>query len=271
MTEEVEESEDDDWKDDILKKFESKFAHHFCDICGLKAGSRCGGCKMARYCSREHQVEDWRLGHDLECKAYQKGTRLPEKRKSPSLFKEFEIETEEENVDEEEEDEEDGGSSVDDKKELIQLYEAKFANREIAPDPEEGVEEEDLEKKVFLDFQKKTKKHPDQVLRYSRGNQNALVWVSAQNKPETIPPCENCGANRIFEFQILPQLLYYLGVHKETTTASLDWGVLVAYTCQNSCSPKSEQAYLPEFLWVQNIPAPEKAPEEVPEETAQEG
>lgn len=28
----------------------------------------CGGCKMARYCSKEHQALDWKSGHKAECK-----------------------------------------------------------------------------------------------------------------------------------------------------------------------------------------------------------
>ena len=33
---------------------------------------RCGSCNRTWYCSREHQVADWKAGHKAECAALQK-------------------------------------------------------------------------------------------------------------------------------------------------------------------------------------------------------
>lgn len=79
------------------------------------------------------------------------------------------------------------------------------------------------------------------------------LWVKSQDlpRPTDIPRC-GCGAERRFEFQIMPQLLHYLNVDngaKGTTAAAataadarvamgectLDWGVLAVYTCTASC------------------------------------
>eukprot|EP01082_Thalassiosira_pseudonana_P014366 g12976.t1 g12976 contig7:585544-587223(-) len=73
----------------------------------------------------------------------------------------------------------------------------------------------------------------DQCLRYSRwpekekyagtdtaedggddneGEDNGPLWLSSENQPKATfpPPCQYCGSARSFEFQILPQMLYYL-------------------------------------------------------------
>lgn len=44
--------------------------HKGCDKAGTggRALQKCGGCKMARYCCKEHQVEDWKSKHSFECK-----------------------------------------------------------------------------------------------------------------------------------------------------------------------------------------------------------
>jgi len=243
MSEEVEEVEETSWKEEILKKFRDKYSQ-ICEICGMKAGNRCGGCKIARYCSREHQVEDWNLGHDQECKGKQ-----IEKRKSPHLFKELEIETEEEVMTEEDDEE---TETPQDKQELLQMFKQKYSGAELPENQdEEEEEEEDPDKKAFLSFQKRIKPHPDQVLRYSRANIEGLLWLSTRDKPPSIPDCEQCGSPRIFEFEILPQLLYYLDIDKTDPSSSLDWGAIVCYTCQNSCSPSQGKAqYIEEYVWL---------------------
>lgn len=42
-------------------------AHCFLPGCILAATSRCGSCKIARYCSKAHQLEHWKEGHKGEC------------------------------------------------------------------------------------------------------------------------------------------------------------------------------------------------------------
>jgi CBS domain-containing protein len=68
-----------------------------------------------------------------------------------------------------------------------------------------------------------------------------------------LPACQNCGGSHMFEFQLLPQLLYYLGVQNETDTDSLDWATIAVYTCAASCnkSESSCEGYVEEFAWVQ--------------------
>lgn len=40
-----------------------------CSWCGTwRGGKICSGCKMARYCNRQHQVNHWRTGHAADCR-----------------------------------------------------------------------------------------------------------------------------------------------------------------------------------------------------------
>ena len=40
-----------------------------CHVCGCVGAKRCGNCKLAYYCSKEHQVLDWKERHKMLCTA----------------------------------------------------------------------------------------------------------------------------------------------------------------------------------------------------------
>ncbi|TDH71447.1 hypothetical protein CCR75_003490 [Bremia lactucae] len=95
-----------------------------------------------------------------------------------------------------------------------------------------------------------------QVLRYSRWQNDAVLWVHSKGvlNHHDVPPCNHCGHERKFEFQVLPQLLTYLHVDHLTslhnlTSRSCEWGTLAIYTCVKSCSGASE--CVEEFLHYQ--------------------
>jgi len=106
-----------------------------------------------------------------------------------------------------------------------------------------------------------TKCHPKQILRYYEDPKNTPpLWVSSKNQstPTNIPVCNYCGEQRICEFQILPQLIYYLKVGDDDEP--IDWGILSIYTCPNSCSGREASSvkdtnflnpYIKEFVFVQ--------------------
>jgi hypothetical protein len=132
-------------------------------------------------------------------------------------------------------------------------------------------------------FLQRTKREPEQVFRYlppSSAQQGAsssdprLLWVAASGQAPVggpAPPCELCGMRRQAEFQVLPQLLFHLGVDRSAAMAAtaagrspldggaLDWGILTAYVCQNpQCDPnaglsKHGTVYAREFLFRQDI------------------
>ncbi|KAG8504732.1 Programmed cell death protein 2 [Galemys pyrenaicus] len=109
---------------------------------------------------------------------------------------------------------------------------------------------ESREDKIFQKFKAKVDLVPEQILRYGRGI--APIWISGENIPQEkdIPDCP-CGAKRIFEFQVMPQLLYYLKADR--LGRSVDWGVLAIFTCAKSC--RLGTGYTEEFVWKQDVTA----------------
>lgn len=97
------------------------------------------------------------------------------------------------------------------------------------------------EDKVFARFKKRTADAPDQVLRYERGG--TPLWLSPI-VPQTVPDCERCGSRRVFEFQVMPQLLSFL------ERDELDWGTLACYTCEASCNT---EGYAEEWIFRQDV------------------
>ncbi|KAG6736379.1 hypothetical protein POTOM_060874 [Populus tomentosa] len=87
---------------------------------------------------------------------------------------------------------------------------------------------------------------------YCRNASAKPLWPMASGQPSKadIPNCSYCGGPSDFEFQILPQLLYYFGVRNDVD--SLDWATIVLYTCKSSC--EASMAYKEEFPWVQLYP-----------------
>ncbi|KAG5567784.1 hypothetical protein RHGRI_003086 [Rhododendron griersonianum] len=86
-------------------------------------------------------------------------------------------------------------------------------------------------------------------IRYCRFERAKPLWPMSSGRPSKndIPNCSYCGGPRGFEFQILPQLLYYFGVKNDVD--SLDWATIVVYTCEASC--EESERYKEEFGWVQ--------------------
>ncbi|XP_012590300.1 PREDICTED: programmed cell death protein 2 [Condylura cristata] len=133
---------------------------------------------------------------------------------------------------------------------LVPLLIDAFSDAASGEELDSLAKHESREDKVFQKFKTKTDLVPEQILRYGRGI--APVWISGENVPreEDIPDCP-CGAKRIFEFQVMPQLLYYLKADR--LGRSVDWGVLAIFTCAESC--RLGTGYAEEFVWKQDVAA----------------
>ncbi|XP_059162826.1 programmed cell death protein 2-like [Physella acuta] len=235
-------------KEEDLNKFPHAGHYHtLCQVCGIKGNKKCSQCKKTYYCSKEHQVYDWKDGHKKSCS---QDSQLEEKNVSSLLFKEFDLVTEDEEYTEG-----DSNNSKSDEERLLE-YEQLMRSPQLqgldekyqAEDLEQSAKAETEDDKLFLKFKNRVDYEPTQVLRYSRGGEP--LWVSAYNKPspEDIPNC-SCGAPRIFEFQVMPQLLNFLSVDR--LDASLDWGIVCAYTCKDNCAISN--SYKEEFVWKQDF------------------
>jgi pre-rRNA-processing protein TSR4 len=176
-----------------------------CEICGLFASKRCSACGIVYYCSREHQLLDWNLGHEKQCKIMKSNAnygKLPEKRKSYLCFKEMELVTEPEILTKQQQ--------IDIQKEERKLQMEKEKTSLVSHSKFEEPEQfERVEKDAaFLRFQKKVSPFSDQVIRYYNKRNRKTKQLSISNEgqisdfPNMPPKCERCGAERELEFQV---------------------------------------------------------------------
>lgn len=225
-----------------------------CNWCGTWKGDKvCSSCRRANYCSEKHQGVHWHSGHKIDCRqmniSSQSSESSPSKSRitsariqkvsSNTLWPEYEIINEDEC-------EFDTGVSRDDE------YANSLISRERTDDTVNSLMDDfegDDDRKSWASFQERVDKAPEQVLRYSRNARAKPLWPMSGGRPSKadIPKCSYCGGGRSFEFQILPQLLYYFGVKNDVD--SLDWATIVVYTCEASC--EASVAYKEEFAWVQ--------------------
>ncbi|XP_042987318.1 programmed cell death protein 2 [Carya illinoinensis] len=224
-----------------------------CSWCGTWKGDKlCSGCRTARYCSEKHQVMHWRSGHKTDCTRINSSSQsfdAPNKNETTSanfqkvasitLWPEFEMIIENESEFSTEMIEDNSSTNS-----LISKGKIDGAMKSLL-DTFEG----DDEKKSWASFQECIAKAPEQVLRYCRDGSAKPLWPMSSGRPSKadIPNCKYCGGPLCFEFQILPQLLYYFGVKNDVD--SLDWATLVIYTCEASC--EGCLAYKEEYTWVQ--------------------
>ena len=223
------------------------FGHNLCVVCGLDAKKKCSKCLKVSYCSKEHQIIDWREGnHKQKC-----GTndlKQIEGTLNSGVFPELELTIDSNNSDD---DSEDNDSEMESKQmekynELLEKDCPEYQTKNLDK-YEDNVSED---QKVFNRFKRLSS---EEVIRYCVYDDNERtevepLWISTQNKPNfPIPECQYCGSQRRFEFQVMPQLLHQIIRSEE----SLDWGTLVVYTCIQSCA--LEDGYKEEYIWRQNV------------------
>jgi len=224
--------------------------HNLCNLCGCLGDKVCSSCHEVRYCSRQHQAVDWKFRHKKECNNnndlihrmenvhVDDNGRYGNKRKHPLLFNEYEIVIEEEppapkikvNVQEE-------------YPEACQPTDKKLEKDLLKLQNQKSDE-------TFANFRERIDREPEQIIRYNLGK--TPLWVSGTDVPTPgdIPRCLQCGCERQFEFQVLPQALNYLGV--ETTVDSMDFGTLCVYTCKGNCV-QGDEVYKEEYVWKQDF------------------
>lgn len=116
-----------------------------------------------------------------------------------------------------------------------------------------GEEDERLspEDRVLLGFQDRIKRAPRQVVRRARGGR-PLWSIPAEPSQWKVEPCA-CGAERVFECQILPSILHVLEVEKYSGAAAkpagisdlmsdgMNWGSVAVYSCPKACAASQEE------------------------------
>ena len=76
----------------------------------------------------------------------------------------------------------------------------------------------------------------------------AKVQLRASRDDLRWPPCENCGAKRVFELQLVPHAITMLEVD-ELGLDGMDWGTIIVGVCERDCAERGvEQG---EWGWVE--------------------
>eukprot|EP00053_Salpingoeca_punica_P018057 m.175461 g.175461 ORF g.175461 m.175461 type:complete len:365 (+) comp17349_c1_seq1:448-1542(+) len=215
-----------------------------CIVCGVAGDKQCANCKRAHYCSKAHQSWHWKSGgHKTEC--------------SPDTepfdgdmfvgFPELEIITEPEILPDTPERSEE---------ERMKAYKKMVQDLKIDDTKDESLDEVKKMHKVdpkLLEFRARIKDEPTQVVRHKKGG--PPLWIGNRQPAEgDIPPCSHCGGARVFEFEVLPQLLNHLKLDEDMSKDSMDFGVLAVYVCENSCSAGTE-GYVDEIVWHNKVNA----------------
>lgn len=67
-----------------------------------------------------------------------------------------------------------------------------------------------------------------------------------------MPRCENCGAGRAFELQLVPGLIEVLEEGEELGfEEGMEWGTVVLGVCKANCAVVGEVAFREEWVGVQ--------------------
>ncbi|KAL6267497.1 hypothetical protein P5V15_000571 [Pogonomyrmex californicus] len=230
--------EQKDWKTDIDVSQWTKTCH----VCGILAPNHCGKCKIVNYCSRIHQVYDWKNRHKDTC------GMVEDKNDNSFLFPEYEIVIESDDTKENVEQ-----NDLKSEQEEMEKYNTMVQDDRVGTFQHKDVNDDLLEMandekdEIFAEFRMKIDNYPDQILRYDRGGK--VLYISSHNQTIDVPKCPECNGDRQFEFQIMPQLLNYLG--SKDVIKCLDWGILAVFTCKQSCISKNK--YIREYIWKQDI------------------
>lgn len=118
--------------------------------------------------------------------------------------------------------------------------------------------------KTFHKFARRLAQNPEQVLRYEYGGQPLLYsgtdaiaprFIVPHNKAGAVqgmPRCENCGAGRVFELQLVPGLIEALEEGEEIgVDEGMEWGTIILGVCSKNCAVVGEVAFREEWVGVQ--------------------
>lgn len=111
----------------------------------------------------------------------------------------------------------------------------------------EKYEKSTILEKSFEKFKKVMERNPEQILRYEFNGEP--MWNNQKFKP-TVSTCQ-CGAQRVFEFQIMPQAINWISQNLFQAQAKknlIDYGAIYLFSCQNSCALNT---IIEEFVFVQ--------------------
>ncbi|KAK6387750.1 uncharacterized protein PV06_04668 [Exophiala oligosperma] len=152
--------------------------------------------------------------------------------------------------------------------EEIPAAEASKAKYDLDDSSNGGASEKDAFEstmdKTFQKFSDRISQNPEQVLRYEYKG-DPLLYSGADNVSSRfvvphgksgavrgMPRCEGCGAQRVFELQLVPGLIYELEKDEVMDLDDgMEWGTVIVGTCVNNCGIPGEITFREEWVGVQ--------------------
>ncbi|KAF5397623.1 Programmed cell death protein 2 [Paragonimus heterotremus] len=197
-----------------------------CPVCGCQADKSCSKCKRVKYCSKSHQVLHWKDDHRSICGSQVDVPVGPSFTPNRFLLPEYKLCSEPAVPSADYSEIDTDESEPEDVDESFRLLEGSEESDQL----ESLAKRETKDEARFRRFKQVLSTEPDQVVRLERGGKP--LWLS--ETPPVVADCEACGAKRVFEFQVTPQLLIYLKLDQLGKT-SPDFGSLYIFTCSASC------------------------------------
>lgn len=118
--------------------------------------------------------------------------------------------------------------------------------------------------KTFQKFSDRIAQNPEQILRYELKGEPLLYsghddvasrFVVPHGKAGAIrgiPRCDSCGAQRVFELQLMPGLIYELEKDEAMDLEDgMEWGTILVGTCTNNCGEAGAVSFKEEWVGVQ--------------------
>ena len=215
------EDQDETWS----KHLPESWNVNLCKVCGQRGHGKCP-IQGYHFCGKHHQKEHKKYIFDKQSQLSQQ----IDFQFLPSVLTSSELVVEEEPF----------GKNDDKSRDRAEkaLFKAQGIELDDGEDPfdsdddDKNLEQKDLNEMIgaadetvtkdpvtmrFYDRINKTGDVQTQCLRYLRWPDENIchdtgtpLWIQSDFQPDKVPPCELCGAERKFEFQIMPQMLHYM-------------------------------------------------------------
>lgn len=118
--------------------------------------------------------------------------------------------------------------------------------------------------KTFQKFSDIVSQNPEQILRYEFKGQPLLYsgtdgvasrFIVPHGKSGAVkglPRCDNCGAQRVFELQLTPHLIFEIEKSEAMSIEDgMEWGTIIVGTCVNNCGENGTVSFQEEWVGVQ--------------------
>jgi pre-rRNA-processing protein TSR4 len=128
--------------------------------------------------------------------------------------------------------------------------------------PDKELFESSLDK-TFLKFSDRLAQNPEQVLRYEWKGSPLLYsatdtvgkrLAASNTKTKTtvgMPRCESCGAERVFEMQLVPGAIAALEEENFNLEEGMEWGNIIVGVCGRNCGVVGQAVFREEWCGVQ--------------------